>query len=213
MYEILTKWGASEWAGIIQAGGAIISSIFLFYTFNSQKDSAEIARKSAELDRKAKRAEYLPEIETSINVFEPVRQLPDGSFVQNGFNGEITKVIVKIKFDKNPVQILDYDFDKTEKYIQKEFYPFPFDQNKILLPGEYFEVTFGINLLTYFDLDKDSNHPQFSQITEANGIDYRGKIYLRNRLIFADMLGNKYQFQFDIINLNAIHITELKMID
>ncbi|VXC44696.1 hypothetical protein [Sphingobacterium multivorum] len=213
MCEIITKWGASEWAGIIQALGAIISSIFLFYTFNSQKESAEISEKSAELDRKAKRAEYLPEIKSDLKIEYPNKPNMSGGFIIDAFNGSNTTVTVIIKFNKAPVQILDFDYLKTEKYIQMEIYPFPFDEKKILMAGEFFEIKFYINLQKHFDLVNEGNDPDFSSIVECNGIDYRKKIFLHNKLLFSDMLGNKYELKFNVIGLEKLELSGLTMID
>lgn len=213
MCELITKWGPAEWSGIIQAVGAVIASVFLFLTFNSQKKSEKLMKETANMDKRAKRAEYLPEINISINTLEPVKQLYDGSLSRDAFNGENTTVEVKLNFSKNAVQILDFEFLKLEKYIQFDIYPFPFDIKKILLPGEAFEVKFYINLQQYFGLVNEDNDPFFSGLVESTGIDYRGKIYLRNILYFADMLGNKYQFKFNIGGLNTLHSSELKMID
>ncbi|MEI2274725.1 hypothetical protein OHD16_21440 [Sphingobacterium sp. ML3W] len=110
MCEITTKWGPSEWSGIIQAVGAIIASIFLFLTFRSQKRSEKLMKESAEIDKRAKRGEYLPEIKLEILTFYPTISDGFGGAKIRKYNGEITTIEIKVIFNKNSVQILDFEF-------------------------------------------------------------------------------------------------------
>ncbi|WP_288636828.1 MULTISPECIES: hypothetical protein [Sphingobacterium] len=206
MCELLTKWGASEWAGIIQAGGAIISSIFLFYTFNSQKESAEIEKKS-------KRAEHLPEFYGTVNTKYPLKDNGSGGYFARPFNGEDTIIFVKIEFKKNPIQLNDYYFEDPKNKIVKSIDKSLFESKRIFLPGEFIEVKYTVNFRSYFEVE--DNFSNYEEINLMNGVspNYRNEIKLESMLYFSDILGNKYELSFCIHDLVKVEITKLKMID
>lgn len=206
MCELLTKWGASEWAGIIQAGGAIISSIFLFYTFNSQKESAEIEKKS-------KRGEHLPEFHGTVNTICPIIFNNSGGSSQEPFNGEDSTIIVKIGFSKNPIQLNNFKFVDPKNQIVKSIDESLFDSKRILLPGESIEVKYTMNFKSYFEVEGDFSTYGGSNLVECILPNYRSEINLDSVLYFSDVLGNKYELSYCIVDLAKVEITKLKMID
>lgn len=210
MCELLSNYNASEWAGMIQALAAIISSIFLFLTFNSQIKSARLSKETSEIDKKAKRAEYLPILESYINVKYPT--VDYGFDLYNEpFNGEDTHITVDIIFNKNPVQLIS--FQNIDNLNNINITTDKIDQNNILLPGSIFRITFVLNFQIYFDLINEHNLADYNGIIESSGINYRDKLNFNNELIFIDMLNNKYKLQFKIEKTENLLISDLRIID
>lgn len=206
MCELFSKLEASDWAGIIQAICAIIASIFLFFTFYSQK-------KSAEIEKKSKRGEHLPKFHGTVNANYPTVEDGYGGSFEEPFNGEDSTIIVNIEFKENPIQLNDFNFVDQKKQIVNSIDKTLFDSKRILVPGESIEVKYSINFKSYFDVKDNFSFKGGSALVECGLPNYRSEITLDSVLYFSDVLGNKYELSYCIIDLVKVEITKLKMID
>ncbi|SJN51589.1 hypothetical protein FM120_31430 [Sphingobacterium faecium PCAi_F2.5] len=211
MCEYLSKLTTSEWTAIITMLLALPSTWFLYKTFQSQKESTEIARETSIIDRKAKRAEYLPCITGKIDPTPPYNADGSGSGYTDLYNGQETKINVKIFFNKNSVQLLSFNLENEIKHFSFDYNKESFDKNKIIPNDGYFEIIYNVNFQKYFDIDKDD--PITSLIVEAVDQNFDQKFILKNKLKFQDMLGNKYELSFQIKGYNILIISDLEMID
>ena len=213
MCEYLSKLTTSEVTAIITVLIALPSTWFLYKTFQSQKDSTEIAKETSIIDRRAKRAEYLPEITTQIDTIFPTEPDGFGSVNTKPYNGELTTCTVKIIFNKNPVQLIDWKHENGEKYIQMNFSPFPFEIDRILLPGNDFEIIYTINLRDKLQLTVEEISPSLETLENDDQVEPYSRLFFHNKLYFADMIGNKYELTFNINGIKDLTISDLKMID
>lgn len=215
MCKFLSELTMSEVTDFFTMLIAIGSAWLLYKTFESQKKSTEIAKEVSEIDRRAKRAEYLPEIESEIRAMYPSKSDGSGGYFPDFYNGEETTITIKIIFKKHPIQLLNWNPYHIENKIKIECSPFPFDIDRILLPGKYFEMRITLNLQEYFNLPLINSKPSLESLEDDNynEKDYTEELFFHTKLYFADMIGNKYELSFDINGLYKISLADLKMID
>lgn len=213
MCEFLSKLTTPEITDIITMLIALASAWLLYKTFESQKASTQIAKEVSIIDRKAKRAEYLPEIRSKILPIYPKHELSPGKHMAMPYNGDITTIIAKIIFKNNAVQLIDFKNDSKDEGVNITLDPFPFDLNQILISGNYLEIKYTINLKNYFEYLKKENKTDVSDDIYILMIKPHKKLIFRNKLYFSDMIGNKYELGFIIRGLEELIISNLKMID
>lgn len=213
MCEYLSKLTTSDVTDFITMLIAFASAWLLFRTFQSQKESTIIAKETSEIDRKSKRAEYLPEIIFMIDTIAPHTLNPYGSADYDIFNGEETKMAVDITFNKNSVQLLSFNLVHQENHVSYDYNKESFCKEKILLSGNSIRISYYVNFQKYFNLTNEGNEPDFTSIIIATQGDVNGRFIISSNLYFLDMLGNKYELQFDISGINTVKISSLKMID
>lgn len=225
MCELLTKWGASEWAGIIQALCAIVGSVFLFLTFDSQKKSEKLTKETADMDKKAKRAEYLPEIRGQAlqpifpknNWYKDESKLRDENgfpvtFFDDIYGGRDTQLTIRIFFEKNHVQIYELNIDKKGKIFEYTTKNMTNTEKEILKAGDFLEITFTINMMNYFNVKPwESSLELIDQVSDDP--DYRSQFCLSGEIYFKDLLGNKYTFNFNLEKFDQLTLSNIKMID
>lgn len=225
MCENSTEWGPSEWAGIIQALVALASAYLLYKTLKSQKEATETSKAVAEMDKKAKRAEYLPEIRglalkpifPKNNWYKDESKLMDENgfpvtFFDDIYGGRDSQLTIRIFFEKNHVQIYKLNIDKKGKHFEYNTRNMTNTEKDILKAGDFLEITFTINMMNYFNVKPwESSLELIDQVSDDP--DYRDQFCLSGEIYFKDLLGNKYKFNFSLEKYDQLTLSNIKMID
>ncbi|MFE2861617.1 hypothetical protein [Sphingobacterium multivorum] len=195
----------SDYVDLLQALIALASAYLLYKTLKSQQLSAEIERKS-------KVGEHLPEFNGKIDPFYPGGPDGYGGRSDEPFNGEDTRINILIEVNKNAIQLTDFVLIDTSNKITKELDQSYFDNKRLFVPGDTFEISCKINLKSYFKIEGDYSRKGASDLVEIAIPTFRSDLNLDGMLYFSDVIGNKYKMLLKI-NLERIEFSNLKMID
>lgn len=226
MCQLLKNLKLSDWLDILQMLIAFGSAILLYLTFRKQGENDKRAIELAEMEKKAKRAEFLPKFVPSVNLDGPLDTIAIDQ--ANKYNYIITefqkldlsedqntniKLILFVEDGsmiinslntrwkaKSSNKVLDYEMFISHASIGKSY---------LYTRGNEFEINYSINFL---ELTKSkSNGSSFA----LNNLikDYLKTLYMEVIINIEDLIGNVYELNLRLHKLESLTVHELKIIE
>lgn len=191
----------SDWIAIVSAIISFGSAFLLFKTYKNQKETSVVQNENLELDKKAKTAEYMPQIK-EYKILDSLRNWKPNEFgsdtpdfskgIEIDFNLEfvtvkniikIVKAEYKIESNKNdPYYNVDFDY----KEIKSHFL------NNYINP----ETQISINALLKRGKKNREKHTVDSAVELLNYSIFNKNHTCYFRLTIEDVIGNNYSLIF-----------------
>lgn len=210
MCEFFQRLTISDWVNILQMSIAGVSAYLLYLTFKKQGENDERNIELAELEKRAKRAEYMPIIQADLSVFFPVdlrfaAARPDLSI------DKLTEYKITLKVIKNPIQIIDMKTTKNFKDdIQFDFSHSNFDGKTLITPDTSVFITYRVNYLKVFGAK--ANEP--SSAIHLLISKQLSNIRIQTTLFYSDIIGNKYSVDIVLLGDDTIlDVRAVKILD
>lgn len=224
MCEFLKGLEASDWLNFFQMIIAGFSAYLLYLTFKKQGENDERAIELAEMEKKAKRAEYLPIIKTIKTIDGPLNVvaidhsnrydyvLPDIQKLDLSEDQDTTIKIV-LFLEQGAMIVGNFNtiwkskIDDKNLDFQQSISHSPIGKSFIYTKGNEFEFIYSINFLKVTNSRGQGGTSSLDILIKEN----LENSYLELAINLEDLIGNQYEIILRLHSLNELTIHEFKL--
>lgn len=216
MCEFIKSLNFTNWIDFIQMIIAFGSAIFLWLTFKSQGKSYKRNLKLAELEQRAKRAEYMPEFDVKIRECTlPSSEDGYGGSVLDYSKDRYSKIKLELKVLKNPIKIHDMQLKNSLGIeISGGMSHASINDKVVFLPNKVLELCFDINFFRFYGFNEsDPSSGDWDIIINKQIAEKVKNLSLQQVILFEDMLGFKYEMEISLYGLSEVEISKVELLN